>query len=334
MRPKITLHGPCAALFLALTPLAQAQFQAEAPPTWRGAPGTHLGAWDVFTSPFMGPNQPDLAISTAPGASLVQTQPGGILTSTGNLYHPSGPGSFVITDTAPADVLEVVLMVNTQGNPLDTQTPSLTFASQGTTTTLPFDTYELLASQAGNDEHKFTWQLCAQASDIRSYEVQFQATTSHMALAEVRLDTRFDSHCGTGPGTNYCAANPNSTGASATVRTQGSDLVSANDLTLVASGLPAGEFGYFLAGTAQGFLQNPGGSAGNLCLGGSLARFNRPGEFGMAGGSGEISLTLDLTRIPSPSNPTVLAGESWSFQGWFRDGGTSNFTDGITVDFR
>jgi hypothetical protein len=48
---------------------------------------------------------------------------------------------------------------------------------------------------------------------------------------------------------------------------------------------------------------------------------------------------LDLTQHPTPTGfVSVVAGESWSFQAWYRDsiGGvaTSNFTDGLEVDFQ
>ena len=123
--------------------------QAEAPPSWRGAPATQVAGWDIFTSPFMGTNQPDLPLTTAPGAGLVQTLPGGLITSTGNLYHPAGPSAFVISDSTSADLLEVVLQLSTQGSPLATQSPILSFGPLGSPTLLPFDGYELLRNQGG-----------------------------------------------------------------------------------------------------------------------------------------------------------------------------------------
>lgn len=135
-------------------------------------------------------------------------------------------------------------------------------------------------------------------------------------------------------GTNYCGpAVPNSSGAPATVRATGSPAVSANDLGLLAMDLPVSSFGYFLVSDTQGFVTNPGGSQGNLCVGGSVGRFI--GQIQNSGAAGEISISVDLTQIPGPNGPiTGMVGDSWNFQCWFRDANptsTSNFTDAIEV---
>ena len=147
-------------------------------------------------------------------------------------------------------------------------------------------------------------------------------------------------NCGGGGsvGSPYCATNANSTGSSGVLSASGSPLVSANDLTLEASSLPNNSFGFFLASLDQGFVQNPGGSAGNLCLGGSIGRYVGPGQIKNAGTTGAFSLTLDLTQVPQPTGFVAIAGgETWRFQTWHRDavGGstTSNFTNGLEIDF-
>ncbi|QDV06273.1 hypothetical protein Poly30_17810 [Planctomycetes bacterium Poly30] len=135
-------------------------------------------------------------------------------------------------------------------------------------------------------------------------------------------------------GTNYCGpAVPNSSGASGTVRATGSPFVANNDLGLLASALPTSSFGFFIVSSTQGFAANPGGSQGNLCVGGAVGRFI--GQIQNSGATGEIAVTVDLTQIPQPTGPVVgAAGESWNFQCWFRDANptiTSNFTDAIEV---
>ncbi|MCP3919272.1 MAG: hypothetical protein GY711_27345 [bacterium] len=136
----------------------------------------------------------------------------------------------------------------------------------------------------------------------------------------------------TGPiGTNYCGpALPNSTGASAVITATGSAVVANNDLTLTAEFLPVGQFGYFLASETQGFF-NPPGSAGFICLAGAIGRFNQASNI-IQGPVGSIQ--VDLTAIPVSPPEAVLIGDVWSFQCWFRDaGGTSNFTDGVSITF-
>ncbi|MCP3919565.1 MAG: hypothetical protein GY711_28860 [bacterium] len=138
------------------------------------------------------------------------------------------------------------------------------------------------------------------------------------------------------PGTSYCSpALPNSTGFPATLATDGSNLVADNDLTLIADALPPGEFGYFLVGSNQGSFMPPG-SQGILCLTcgftgcGGIGRFNGPGEI-IQGPTG--SLVVDLTSLPLSPPQAVQPGETWNFQCWFRDLGSNNFTDAVSITF-
>ena len=135
----------------------------------------------------------------------------------------------------------------------------------------------------------------------------------------------------------YCTpANLNSTGAPAVMEARGSNYALDNEMTLVASSLPTGAFGFFLTSQTSGFSANPGGSQGNLCISGAIGRYVGPGEIKNTGLSGEFSLGLDLLQVPTPTGPVaVMPGETWYYQGWFRDavGGmaTSNLTDGVSV---
>jgi hypothetical protein len=137
-----------------------------------------------------------------------------------------------------------------------------------------------------------------------------------------------------GIGTNYCAANANSTGQPAAMAASGSAVAAANDVTLAASRMPANAFGYFIVSQTAGFAANPGGSAGNLCLGGTIGRYDQSVQ--SSGATGAFGLAIDLTSIPMPTGTvSAAAGETWRFQAWFRDaqGGsaTSNFTDGLAI---
>jgi hypothetical protein len=141
------------------------------------------------------------------------------------------------------------------------------------------------------------------------------------------------------PGTNYCNANANSTGQTGLMSASGTNVVANNDLTLEASRLPNNAFGYFLTSTTEAFTPNPGGSLGNLCLGGSIGRYTGPGQVQNSGGTGSFSLLINLNQVPTPTGFVVVsAGETRSFQCWHRDsvGGqaVSNFTDGYRVMFQ
>ncbi len=140
-------------------------------------------------------------------------------------------------------------------------------------------------------------------------------------------------------GSSYCAAVANSSGTTGAMSASGSTAISANDVTLRASSLPQNAFGFFLTSQSQGFVLNPGGSTGNLCLGGSVGRYVGPGQVMNTGSTGTLRLLLDLTQTPTPMGlVAVMPGDTWNFQAWHRDfvGGsvTSNFTDGLSVDFQ
>jgi hypothetical protein len=141
-----------------------------------------------------------------------------------------------------------------------------------------------------------------------------------------------------GIGTSYCTANPNSTGSAASMLVTGSASVSANNVVLEASDLPLNAFGFFLTSRTQGFVPNPGGSAGNLCIAGAIGRYVGPGQVRNSGLTGSFALAVDLAQHPTPTGPVaVVPGESWNFTAWYRDavGGvaTSNLTDGYNVNF-
>ncbi|MEM8712448.1 MAG: hypothetical protein AAGG01_15960, partial [Planctomycetota bacterium] len=138
-------------------------------------------------------------------------------------------------------------------------------------------------------------------------------------------------------GQNYCGpAVANSTGLSGVMAAAGSPVASENDLTLWATQLPTMSVGFFVASQTQGFVQGPGGSQGNLCISGDVARFSLLVQ--STGQTGAINAAIDLENVPTNPNQPVLAGQTWNFQAWFRDssGGqaTSNFTDGLTVNFQ
>jgi hypothetical protein len=136
------------------------------------------------------------------------------------------------------------------------------------------------------------------------------------------------------PATNYCQANANSTGLTAAIGMTGSTRIQDASFGLSAGNMPSGQFAYFIASRAQDFVQNPAGSQGNLCVGGSIARFNA--QVGQITAGGTFGIAVDLDNIPLSPAVAVEPGETWHFQCWFRDfnpGSTSNFSNGLSVLF-
>jgi len=74
----------------------------------------------------------------------------------------------------------------------------------------------------------------------------------------------------------------------------------------------------------------PPGSSGPLCiLGNGLVRLLPPVLDSGPGGS--------FTHAPGttglPIIGSITAGQTWNFQAWFRDPGTSNTTDALSITF-
>lgn len=139
-------------------------------------------------------------------------------------------------------------------------------------------------------------------------------------------------------GTTYCGpSNLNSTGQAARISGQGSPAAAHNQLVLRAESLPLGEFGYFLVSTQAGLIPTPGGSQGDLCMGGLLGRFNSTSQIRNSGPTGSFELEVDLTVLPLNPVRSALAGETWQFQAWYRDQNphsTSNFTEGLAIPYQ
>ena len=108
----------------------------------------------------------------------------------------------------------------------------------------------------------------------------------------------------------------------------GSQFVSDNNVTLLASQVPPGQFGYFLVSRVYcgvaGCPQPP------LCLSGEIGRFIAPGQVTQGP---VISAQIDLNNLPLPMQQTN-PGEMLFFQAWYRDiGNTHNFSDGLEIVF-
>lgn len=138
-------------------------------------------------------------------------------------------------------------------------------------------------------------------------------------------------------GTPYCTANANSTGVSSVISASGSTDVAQNNVTLACASLPLNAFGYFIVSRLQGFVANPAGSAGNLCVSGNIGRYSL--NILNSGALGQVSLPINLQNIPHPTTPfAVVGGDTLNFQYWHRDGlpggaATSNFSRGLEIAF-
>ncbi len=132
-------------------------------------------------------------------------------------------------------------------------------------------------------------------------------------------------------GVGFCGQQPaNSTGQMGKVQASGDLKVASNFVTVRAYDLPANENGFFLA-SLTGVSPVPPVLSPTLCLGGSIARFNNPVL--NSGANGSFDQPVDVTSIPTNPSSSVMVGQTWFFQAYYRDGNSSNFTTGVSVTF-
>ena len=158
--------------------------------------------------------------------------------------------------------------------------------------------------------------------------IQMEITSISFAVADCPLI-----------GANSCDAENNSSFFTAVTYACGSDVVGQNSVNLAVGALPQFSFGFFLASKTSAFSPQPGGSTGNLCLGGAIGRYVGPGQIQNSGLYGQFELPIDLTQIPTPNGfVAAVPGETWHFSSWYRDTSasgapTSNFSDRLSVVF-
>lgn len=137
-------------------------------------------------------------------------------------------------------------------------------------------------------------------------------------------------------GTSACAGQPNSSGQPATLNVYGNETASRVDIYAEVTDLPPGSLCLGLVAAQPGFVMNPAGSMGNLCLSGVIGRFT--GQAGAANATGEYRWEVTPAGMPLATGfVQVQAGSTWVFQSWYRDsvGGmsTSNFSSAVSAAF-
>ena len=128
-------------------------------------------------------------------------------------------------------------------------------------------------------------------------------------------------------GVNYCVAQANSTGSLGQITAAGTLSVSANDLRLLAEGLPdtSGVF-YYGPGQGQSALGN-----GYRCVTGPCVRLTFHSI-----SAGVLAHDFDNTA-PLVAQAPIIAGSTWNFQAYYLDPGASgsgyNLSDAVSFTF-
>jgi hypothetical protein len=206
---------------------------------------------------------------------------------------------------------------------------------------IDFQGMETLPAGSNFELHVIDVQIPSNATPGTSYPLQFVANIGSPPVAIVIVrngqSNWADLQHGTITvgGTNYCGpAVSNSSGLPASISAQGVFYAGGYPLSLTTSQLPLNQFGYFLVSQTQGFIPGPGGSQGNLCLGGKIGRFSSQVQY--SGSSGSFSIAVNTLALPLSPPVAAMPGETWHFTTWFRDKNptpTSNFSDAVSIYF-
>lgn len=143
-------------------------------------------------------------------------------------------------------------------------------------------------------------------------------------------------------GRQYCDANANGdSGAggreSSWLRILGNRRVSSQH-RLQCEDMTRNSWGFFLCSRTLGNTNHPGGSAGRICVAGTVGRAVA-GFVGNSSTSGSISTYFDPLVLPTPTGTTsAIPGQTWYFQTWHRDYAgplsTSNFSNACSITWR
>ncbi len=198
---------------------------------------------------------------------------------------------------------------------------------------------ELADGFSGSDNENITWTNNTGADLDVILEVNLWDNAGNPDCNTYDLVITGAGNCNGYLGSMYCTAEINTTGVVSSIFGTG-DIVAANNaFGLLATDLPNGEFGYFIGSFGQAQVNMPGGSSGNLCVGGGLAIARFLPTLGTIAG-GQLAGSVDLTDVPLPPTMSgmILGGDTFNFQLWHREGGPlsgmSNFTPGLEVTFQ
>ena len=150
---------------------------------------SEFAEWEIFTVGFGDPgNDPDVDGSKS-GATITQTTPGAMVTSTGNIYNPGGVSNFALNDKFNGVLMEVNFQIWTKGSPADYDSFVLKIGDNGFK-----GVREEIVSRDGSTISNVTFNA-SELSQIAladvPYSIEFVAAGPHLSLAAARLDIRY-----------------------------------------------------------------------------------------------------------------------------------------------
>lgn len=159
-------------------------------PDWADDTNATYSGWDNFTMGMGEPgNVPDVEGSNA-GGTITQSTPGGSVTGSGNIYIPTGPGTFTLVDDVDRDILTVLLQVKSIGE-LVTDAVMLQYEAEGSMVDLiPAESREIGREEGPFGDtiiHLWSWDLSGMS--ISDIQIDFAAKGPHLSLDAARLNT-------------------------------------------------------------------------------------------------------------------------------------------------
>lgn len=200
--------------------------------------------------------------------------------------------------------------------------------------------YVRLPSRTGCDTNTTEYFIGAwvnDAPDISSAEESVGAGLAVLFRERLRAAIHTWENASCDPFENYCPAEINSTGLPGACIALGTPYIVQDNLRINAADLPPNAFASIIFGTQRAFVPNPGGSAGNLCVGGSIGRLYS--SLGLTSATGTIQHFVNNGSLQTSSGQVIDLdpGDKLMFQWWSRDasptGPTSTFTDAVEVTF-
>ncbi len=135
-----------------------------------------------------------------------------------------------------------------------------------------------------------------------------------------------------GLGQVYCTSTANSTGVVGALVLAGSEELVLDDVALQASSLPPNSFALGLGGADAGNLAV---GSGTLCIDATATLGRFVDQVQSTGNAGTFTATVHLMDVPTAAGSVALmAGQTWRFQVWFRDGASSNLTTAVELSVR
>jgi choice-of-anchor B domain-containing protein len=229
---------------------------------------------------------------------------------------------------------------NDQGGAANSDTFNVSISNDGGTTWTTLEVVGPAGAGTAGGWIEASFDVASVITPTAQMRVRFVASdlgTGSIVEAAIDDFTVGEVDCGGGIGQSYCQANVNVSGFAAYIDATGSNVLANNDLVLTAHDVSPNANGYFITAQSSAFVPNPGGSAGNLCVGSPAGRYIS--QLANSGPLGVLTLVVDVTSMPLPNgNVAAQVGESWYFQTWFRDSlaglATSNFSRGFAVTFQ